>query len=90
MRRGSGKAVAKRDLKPGDHLDAIGEYTYRAWAMEANQAREQQAIPCGLVENGRVIQPIRKGELLTWANTQPPANSRIAELRQLQDNIVFA
>jgi len=83
-------AVAKRDLKPGDHLDAIGEYTYRAWAMEANQAREQQAIPCGLVENGRVIQPIRKGELLTWANTQPPANSRIAELRQLQDNIVFA
>lgn len=83
-------AVAKRDLKPGDRLDAIGEYTYRAWAMEATQAREQKAIPCGLVENGRVTQAIRKGELLTWANTQPPAQSRIAELRQLQDNIVFA
>ena len=83
-------AVAKRDLRPGDALDAIGEYTYRAWAMDATQAREKQAIPCGLVENGRVIQPIRKGELLTWANTQPPANSRIAKLRQLQDDIVFA
>ncbi len=83
-------AVAKRDLKPGERLDAIGEYTYRAWAMEATQARVQQAIPCGLVENGLVTQPIRKGELLTWANTQPPAQSRIAELRQLQDNIVFA
>ena len=82
--------MAKRDLKPGDALDAIGEYTYRAWAMDATQAREKQAIPCGLVENGRVIQPIRKGELLTWANTQPPANSRIAKLRQLQDDIVFA
>ena len=83
-------AVAKRDLKPGDSLDAIGEFTYRAWAMDAKQAREQKAIPCGLVENGRVTQAIRKGELLTWDNTQPPAKSRIAELRQLQDEIVFA
>jgi predicted homoserine dehydrogenase-like protein len=83
-------AVAKRDLKPGDTLDAIGEYTYRAWAMDATQARKEQAIPCGLVEHAQVIQPIRKGELLTWANTQPPANSRIAKLRQLQDAIVFA
>lgn len=83
-------AVAKRDLKPGDQLDAIGEYTYRAWAMDAAEARKLQAVPCGLVEHGRVTQPIRKGELLTWGNTQPPANSRIAALRQLQDKIVFA
>ena len=83
-------AVAKRDLKPGEMLDAIGEYTYRAWAMDATQARDLQAIPCGLVERGTVTQPIRKGELLTWANTRPPANSRIAELRQLQDQIVYA
>ena len=83
-------AVAKRDLKPGEQLDAIGEYTYRAWAMEANEARAQQAIPCGLVEHGRVTKPIRKGELLTWENTAPPPNSRIAELRKLQDDIVFA
>lgn len=83
-------AVAKRDLKPGERLDAIGEYTYRAWAMEANEARQKQAIPCGLVEHGTVTQPIRKGELLTWANCQPPADSRIVALRKLQDEIVFA
>ena len=83
-------AVAKRDLQPGDRLDAIGEYTYRAWAMDAREAREKQAIPCGLVEEGRVLTPIRKGELLTWSNARPPANSKIAKLRQLQDDIVFA
>jgi hypothetical protein len=84
------RVVFARDLRPGERLDAIGEYTYRAWAMEAGEARQLQAIPCGLVEHGLVTQPIRKGELLTWANTQPPANSRIAAMRQLQDQIVFA
>lgn len=83
-------AVAKRDLQPGDRLDAIGEYTYRAWAMDAREARELQAIPCGLVEDGRVLKPIRKGELLTWNNALPPADSKIAKLRQLQDEIVFS
>ena len=58
--------------------------------MEAGEARKLQAIPCGLVEHGLVTQPIRKGELLSWANTQPPADSRIAAMRQLQDQIVFA
>jgi len=42
------------------------------------------------VEHARVTKPIRKGELLTWENTAPPPNSRIAELRKLQDEIVFA
>ena len=26
-------SVAKKDLKSGDGLDAIGEYAYRAWIM---------------------------------------------------------
>ena len=45
-------AVAKRDLKPGETLDQIGEYTYRAWVMRADEARLAKAIPCGLLEGG--------------------------------------
>ncbi len=82
-------AVAKRDLKPGDRLDAIGEYTYRAWAMDAAEARAASAVPCGLLEQAVVAAPVRKGELLTYANTAVDASSRIVELRRRQDQLVY-
>lgn len=82
-------AVAKRDLRPGDKLDAIGEYTYRAWAMTVTDARRDGAVPCGLLEQGTVLQPIRKGELLTYANTAVDATSRIVELRRRQDELIY-
>ena len=82
-------ALAKKDLKPGDALDAIGEYTYRAWIMTAAEARTAKAIPCGLLHHAKVTAPIKKGELITQANTEVPANSKIAELRARQDKLVY-
>jgi predicted homoserine dehydrogenase-like protein len=82
-------AVAKKDLRPGDKLDAIGEYTYRAWIMTAPEAKAANAIPCGLLEGGSVTAAIRKGELITSANAAPPPNSRIAALRARQDKLVY-
>ena len=82
-------ALAKRDLRAGDALDAIGEYTYRAWAMTTQDAREKRAVPCGLIEGGKVIAPIRKGELLTYANVAVDPNSRIVELRRRQDQMIY-
>lgn len=82
-------AVAKRDLRAGEQLDAIGEYTYRAWILPAQDARAANAIPCGLLQGGKVLQPIRKGELLTYGNSVPPRDSKIAELRSLQDERLF-
>ncbi len=82
-------AVAKKDLKPGDTLDAIGEYCYRAWIMMAADAREASAIPCGLLHKAKVIKPIAKGQLITTANVQVPADSKIAELRARQDKLVY-
>jgi predicted homoserine dehydrogenase-like protein len=82
-------AIAKKDLQPGDTLDAIGEYSYRAWIMTAAEARSAKAIPCGLLEGGHVTAAIKKGELLTSANASPPAGSRIAALRAKQDQLVY-
>ena len=39
-------ALAKKDLKPGDMLDQIGEYCYRAWAMEVVARPEGRGITC--------------------------------------------
>lgn len=78
-------AVAKRDLAVGETLDQIGEYCYRAWIMEAGEARAAAAIPCGLLAGAKVTAPIRKGELITTANAAVPAGSKIAALRARQD-----
>ncbi|MCT7374324.1 NAD(P)H-dependent oxidoreductase [Chelativorans salis] len=82
-------AVAKKDLKPGDTLDAIGEYCYRAWIMTAEEARGANAVPCGLLQGGSVTAPIAKGELITHANAALAPGSKIAELRARQDELVI-
>ncbi len=81
-------AVAKRDLVPGDTLDAIGEYAYRAWIMTYDSAGEAGAVPCGLLERGKVVKPIRKGELLTYGNVAVDQGSRIVTLRRRQDELL--
>lgn len=78
-------AVAKKDMAVGETLDQIGEYCYRAWIMTAEQARSAGAIPCGLLTGAKVTAPIKKGDLITRANTAVPANSKIAALRARQD-----
>jgi predicted homoserine dehydrogenase-like protein len=81
-------AIAKKDLQPGDKLDAIGEYTYRAWIMTVGDASKAKAVPCGLLENGKVTRAIKKGELLTTSNVAVDASAKIVALRQRQDNLL--
>lgn len=81
-------AVAKRDLAVGETLDSIGETMYRSWTMTAGEARSAKAVPCGLLEGGRVLAPVRKGELLSFANAEPDRSTKLYELRQLQEELV--
>ncbi len=78
-------AIAKRDLQPGEKLDQIGEYCYRAWILKAQDARTKQAVPCGLLAGATVSRPITKGDLLTYSSVTPDASAKIVELRKLQD-----
>jgi predicted homoserine dehydrogenase-like protein len=81
-------ALAKRDLKPGETFDCIGEYMYRAHNMTVADARSAKAVPCGLIEGGKVTAPIRKGELITYANAAPDPSAKIVELRRRQDEML--
>ena len=82
-------ALAKRELRPGETLDAIGETSYRSWTMTAAEARAAGAIPVGLLEAGKVIAPVAKGELLTTANAEPDRTTRLFELRRRQDEMIY-
>src|SRR5690606_38063429 len=81
-------AVAKRDLKPGEALDAIGETCYRSYVMTVADARAAGALPVGLLEGGKVTAPVEKGALLTSANAQPDITTRLYALRQAQDKML--
>lgn len=81
-------AVAKKDLQPGETLDAVGQYCYRAWIMTCEEAKKAHALPCGLLEGGTVTHAIKKGDLITYDNATPAAGSKIAELRAKQDAMI--
>jgi predicted homoserine dehydrogenase-like protein len=81
-------ALAKKDLAPGETLDQIGEYSYRAWAMEVSRAQTAQALPAGMLTGAIVTAPIRKGELITLENTRLP-DSRLGDLRRKQDMMLY-
>ncbi|MET0576435.1 MAG: NAD(P)H-dependent oxidoreductase [Mesorhizobium sp.] len=78
-------AVAKRDLVAGETFDAIGETCYRSWTMTIAEARAGNAVPVGLLEGGKVLKPVKKGELLTTINAAPDSGTNLFRLRKLQD-----
>ena len=82
-------AVAKRDLAAGETFDAIGETCYRSWTMTVGEARAQGAVPVGLLEGGKVLKPVRKGELLTAANAAPDSTTKLFALRRRQDEMLY-
>jgi predicted homoserine dehydrogenase-like protein len=74
-------ARAKRDLAPGEVLDAIGETCYRSFAMRADEARAGDAWPVGMLHGGKVIAPIAKGELITRAKVALPLDTPLMTMR---------
>src|SRR5690606_7809262 len=82
-------AVAKKDLRPGEHVDAGGQDRYSSWIRTAPAARAVNAMRGGLLQNGSVIAPIKKGEHITYANAAPRPGSQSAELRALQDKLIY-
>ncbi|MGO4839117.1 SAF domain-containing protein, partial [Rhizobiaceae sp. 2RAB30] len=82
-------AVAKRDLAAGETFDAIGETCYRSWTMTVADARRHRAVPVGLLEGGKVLKPVRKGELLTSDNAAPDPTTNLFRLRRKQDEMLY-
>ncbi len=78
-------AVAKKTIRAGETLDAIGEYCYRSWAMDADQARLADAVPVGLLDGAGVVEEITMGELITGSKVALDETSELYRLREQQD-----
>jgi predicted homoserine dehydrogenase-like protein len=83
-------AKAKRDLAPGETLDAIGEYCYRGFALSRADAVTRNALPLGLAQGAKVTRQIAKGDYLTYLNCAPDERQKIVQVRHAQDEMLRA
>lgn len=80
--------IAKKDLKQGERLDGIGEYTVLGSIETYEKAKEENLLPIGLVNKNTVVkQDIKKGEFITYDMVDLDKSTMIYKLRQLQEGM---
>jgi len=77
-------AVAKRDLQPGDVLDAIGGTAYYSLIDTFETAKAERLLPIGLAKGARLVRPVAIDTPITCDDVEIKP-STIANLRSLQD-----
>lgn len=80
--------IAKRDLKKGECLDAIGEYCYRASVESAITAREGRMLPVGLAKGAVLRQDVKMDEIITYDMVELDNSSVLLQLRRMQDQLL--
>jgi predicted homoserine dehydrogenase-like protein len=80
-------AVAKRDLRPGEHLDGGGGYTVYGLSERMEVARQEQLLPFGFAYSGRLRRPVLEDHALTWADVEVDSSDPLYEMRREQDSL---
>jgi predicted homoserine dehydrogenase-like protein len=77
-------AVAKRDLKAGETLDAYGGYTTYGEAVNTEEMSSRRYLPEGLAEGCRLRRDIPKDGVLTYDDVELPHGRLADQLRAEQ------
>ena len=80
--------LAKRDMQPGETIDGGGGFTVRASNDWAYIAKRERLVPFGLLDNAKVIKPIRKDEPITYDMVELKTDTIIYQLRMLQEQLI--
>jgi predicted homoserine dehydrogenase-like protein len=80
-------ATAKRDLKPGDMLDGEGGFTVWGKLLPAEKSAAMGGLPLGLAHQVKVIQPVAKGQSLTWADVDMDTTTYAYKIRQEMEQL---
>lgn len=81
--------IAKKDLKVGERFDGIGEYTILGSIDTYENAKEENLIPIGLInENAIVKKDIKKGQFITYDMIELDKTTEIYKLREKQEQLM--
>lgn len=78
-------AVAKRDLKAGETLDAIGEYCYRGSIDTVAAARAENLLPLGLAKGCVLGRDVPRDRAISYADIAEMPENQLTRLRREQD-----
>ena len=77
--------MAKRDLKAGEEIDALGGYTVYGEAETAAITARDGLLPIGVAVGCKLRRDIPKDAALTYADVELPAGRLVDKLRAEQD-----
>lgn len=80
--RADAVATAKRDLQPGDVLDGEGGYLVWGKAIPAARSLAHAALPIGLAHGARVIRPVPRDQVVSFADVAIDGDADVLALRR--------
>jgi predicted homoserine dehydrogenase-like protein len=78
-------AIAKRALKAGQALDAIGEYCYRGSIDTVESARRENLLPLGLAKGCVLARDVARGEPIRYDDLDHLPDTALVRMRRRQD-----
>jgi predicted homoserine dehydrogenase-like protein len=80
-------AIAKRPLKAGETLDAIGEYCYRGSIDTVEAAGGGNLLPLGLAKGCVLGRDVRLGEPIRYSDLDELPDTPLVAMRRRQDRL---
>jgi predicted homoserine dehydrogenase-like protein len=83
-------ASAKRDLRSGEAIDAIGCYTTYGQCENAETAAAAGYLPMGVAEGCTLVHDVPRDQVLTYDDVELPGGRLVDRLREEQSNLAAA
>ena len=80
--------VAKKDLKKGEMLDGIGEFTCYGVTENSSVCHADNLLPLGLAEGCRLLRDVSKDEVLTYNDIVLP-EGRLSDKLRIEQSRLF-
>ena len=81
--------IAKKTLRSGQLIDGIGGFCVYGVIERADVARGENLLPLGLASGARVVNDLKAGTPLTYADVALDESFTIPSLRREQDALIF-
>jgi len=82
-------ACAKRELRPGDKIDALGGYTIYGLIERARTSSAEGMVPVGLIVGATVERPVKAGEPIRFPDVSLDESQCIVRLRREQERALL-
>src|SRR3989441_3545099 len=88
--RADAVATAKRDLTPGEILDGEGGYTVVGRLLPAEDSLRAGALPLGLAQRVKLVNPVKAGRVLCWADVAYDAGAEAVRVRREMESMFLS